>query len=347
MSVSTVSRVLNEKDDVAPETYERVQDVIKRLGYTSSLAARSMRSHRTNVIGLIMPDVSDPFCIQVMKGVSRAITEIDYDLIIYTSGSTRKPSTAEREQHYVSLLNGTITDGMIVVTPVATSFPTSAPVVSVDPNADCPEYPVVISTNRTGAVSAVEYLIRLGHRRIGFIGGRPDLRSANQRLQGYLEALGRAGIPRDQALIESGDFSAETGRLCARRLLALSTPPTAIFATNDQSALGVLAAARETGLRVPWDLSVVGFDNTPEAAYSQPGLTTVDQFIDQMGYLATEMLISLVQGESLDGDQREIATQLVVRDSCRAIGSNNGAEQGVAREGAAGGPAELRAEPAG
>lgn len=347
MSVSTVSRVLNEKDDVAPETYERVQDVIKRLGYTSSLAARSMRSHRTNVIGLIMPDVSDPFGIQVIKGVSRAITELDYDLIIYTSGSSRKPTTAEREKHYVSLLNGTITDGMIVVTPLATSFPTSAPVVSVDPNAESPEYPGVISTNRAGAVAAVGHLIRSGHRRIGFIGGRPDLRSANQRLQGYLEALGRAGIPRDPALIESGDYSAETGRLCARRLLALSTPPTAIFAANDQSALGVLAAARETGLRVPWDLSVVGFDNIPESAYSQPALTTVDQFIDQMGYLATEMLISLVQGEPLDGEHREIATQLVVRDSCRAIAGGNGVEQGAARADGAGGLPELRADPAG
>jgi LacI family transcriptional regulator len=115
VSISTVSRVLNDKDDVAPETYQRVQKVIAELGYTSSLAARSMRSRRTNVIGLIMPDIGDPFSIQVMRGVNRAITEHGFDLIAYTSGSIRNRSASERERHYVRLLNGSITDGMIIV----------------------------------------------------------------------------------------------------------------------------------------------------------------------------------------------------------------------------------------
>jgi LacI family transcriptional regulator len=262
-----------------------------------------------------------------MKGVNRAITELDYDLIIYTSGSLKKPSTAEREQHYVSLLNGSITDGIIVVTPAATSFSTSAPVVAVDPNNECPDCPSVISTNRVGALAAMEYLIGLGHRRIGFIGGRPDLQSADQRLQGYLDALAQANITPDQTLIEVGDFSTETGSLCAQRLLSLPEPPTAIFATNDQSAIGAMEAAREAGLRIPEDLSVVGFDNIPEAAYINPGLTTVDQFIDTMGYVATEMLISLIQGKSLDDDQYTIATQLIVRDSCQAVAGNAAVEQ--------------------
>ena len=148
VSVSTVSRVLNDKDDVAPETYERVRDVIRRMGYTSSLAARSLRSHRTNVVGLIMPDVEFPFAIEVMKGVNRAITELGYELIVYTGGDTRKESTAERERRYVTLLNSSVTDGVILVTPATTDFSTASPVVVVDPNNEGPDCPAVIAAMR-------------------------------------------------------------------------------------------------------------------------------------------------------------------------------------------------------
>ena len=322
VSVSTVSRVLNDKDDVAPETYERVQDVIQRLGYTSSLAARSMRSRRTNVIGLIVPDVADSFSIQVMKGVNQAIFELDYDLIIYTSGSIKKRSAAGREQYFVSLLNGSIADGVIIVTPAATSFSTTAPVVTIDPNNECPECLTIIATNHAGAAAAMEYLIGLGHRRIGFISGRPDLQSAQQRLQGYQDALQQANIPLDPDLITVGDFSTETGHWCARALLSLPSPPTAIFAANDQSAIGAIEAAHEMDLRVPDDLSVVGFDNIPEAVYFNPALTTVDQFIGEMGRVATETLTGLIQGESLESDLYLMPTQLIVRDSCRAFTGN-------------------------
>jgi LacI family transcriptional regulator len=327
VSVTTVSRVLNDKDDVASETYEKVRDVIQELGYTSSLAAKSMRSHKTNVIGLVMPDVEQPFPIQVMKGVSRAIAELDYDLIVYTSGGIKKDSSADRERHYVSLLNGSIADGVIVVTPAATTFSTAAPVVAVDPNNVCPDCPAVIATNRIGAVAAMKHLISLGHRRIGFIGGRPDLQSAVRRLQGYQDALRQAYIALVPELIQVGDYSTETGFVCAQQLLNLSEPPTAIFAANDQSAIGVLEAAREAGLRVPDDLSVVGFDNIPEAAYFNPALTTVDQFIDKMGYVATEMLIGLIQGEPLESDLYKMPTQLVVRDSCQAAAGNASVDQ--------------------
>ena len=322
VSVSTVSRVLNDKDDVAPDTYEKVQEVVAELGYTSSLAARSMRSHRTNVMGLIVPDVADSFSIQVMKGVNEAITELDYDLIIYTSGSIKKRSAADRERHFVSLLNGSIADGVIIVTPAATTFSTAAPVVTIDPNNECPDCLTISATNHAGALAAMEHLIDLGHRRIGFISGRLDLQSANHRLRGYRDALRQANIPQDEALIEVGDFSQETGRVCAQRLLSLADPPTAIFAANDQSAIGAIEAAHGMGLHVPDELSVVGFDNIPEAAYCNPALTTVDQFISKMGQVATEMLIGLVQGEPLEVDLHLIPTQLIVRDSCRAVAGN-------------------------
>lgn len=323
VSVSTVSRVLNDKDDVARDTYERVQAVIQQLGYTSSLAARSLRSHRTNVIGLIVPDVGDPFSIQVMKGVYKAIADLNYDLIAYTSGSIKNPSSAQREQYYVSLLNGSITDGVIIVTPTTTSFSTAAPVVAIDPNKQSPGCRAVIATNHAGILAAMEYLLGLGHRRIGFIGGRPDLECSEQRLQGYKDALREAKLALDPDLIIIGDFTTETARGCTRRMLSLPEPPTAICAANDQSAIGAIEAACEMGFRVPDDLSVVGFDNIPEAAYFSPPLTTVDQFIDKMGQVATEMLIALIEGEPLESDLYKMPTQLVIRDSCQAVTGNS------------------------
>jgi LacI family transcriptional regulator len=319
VSVSTVSRVLNDKDDIAPETYERVKSVIAEMGYTSSLAARSMRSQRMDVIGLIMPDAGEPFPIEVMKGVNSAIAALDYDLIIYTCGDVRKHFTADREKKFVSLLNNSITDGVVVITPSATHFNTSAPVVAVDPHYEITEYPAVISTNKEGAREAMIYLLNLGHRRIGFISGRFDLMSADRRLLGYKESLAQAGIPIDPDLIVQGDFTAGAGLSCARQLLSLPVPPTAIFAANDQSALGAYQAAREAGLSIPGDLSIVGFDNIPDAALVEPGLTTVDQSIQEMGKIAIQMLVKLIEGEALENKIIKTTTRLVIRESCRAL----------------------------
>lgn len=322
VSISTVSRVLNNKDDVASETYARVSGVIQELGYAANLAARGMRSRRTNVIGLIMPDVATPYAALVMRGVNRAIAKLDYDLLIYTNGDIRKSAVVDRDRQFVMLLNGSIADGVIVVTPAATHFPTQAPVVVIDPNNECPEYPAIVATNREGALEAMRYLIGLGHHRIGFITGRLDLMSANHRLQGYREGLAEAGIPVDEELIRVGDYTTEVALECARSLLSMPEPPTAIFASNDMSAMGVYQAAREAGVRIPQDLSVVGFDNIYEAALLSPPLTTIDQSILEMGSLAVEMLVTLVRGETLESHQHIIPTQLIVRESCAPIQSN-------------------------
>jgi len=319
VSVSTVSRVLNNKDDVAEETFEHVQAIIKELGYASSLAARGMRSRRTNVIGLIMPDVAAPYSVAILRGVNHAIAHLDYDLIVYTNGDIRKNASAAQEAYFVSLLNGGITDGAIVVTPVAKSFSTSAPIVAIDPNNESPGCPAIISTNRDGALQAMQYLIGLGHRRIGFINGRPELVSAFRRLQGYKDALASAEIPFDENLIEMGDYTTETAIICTHRLLQLENPPTAIFAANDQTAMGVYQAAQDAGYKIPEDLSVVGFDNLQESFYMDPSLTTIDQFIPKMGTISVDMIVKLINGEVLENNLRKITTQLVVRDSCRSI----------------------------
>jgi LacI family transcriptional regulator len=157
----------------------------------------------------------------------------------------------------------------------------------------------------------------LGHRRIGFISGRPELESSNRRLKGYREALEKAGIPVDDKLIVSGDYTTAAGVSGTQQLLALEKPPTAIFASNDQMAMGVYQVAQELELKIPDDLSVVGFDNITESKYM--GLTTVDQFMSQMGFVATQMLIKLINGVPLDEPTYKMQTQLVVRTSCREL----------------------------
>ncbi len=319
VSVSTVSRVLNGKVDVAEDTQVRIKHVIDELGYTSSLAARSMRSLKSNLIGLIMPDIAFPFAFEVMKGVNRAIADSDYDLLVYTTGDVRKYGTALHEQHYVSLLNNSITDGVIIVAPVTIEFRTDAPIVAVDPLIVNPSYHAIHATNFQGAVDAMEYLIGLGHRRIGYIGGRSELVSSSRRLEGYLSALKAAEIEVDEGLVFSGDYTTDTAVLCAQKMLTMKERPSAIFASNDQSAIGVLQVAEEMGFSVPEDLSVIGFDNIPEASYLH--LTTVDQFIADMGYQAAKTLFKVIEGTSTEPRIQQMPTRLVIRDSCKQIGS--------------------------
>jgi LacI family transcriptional regulator len=316
VSVSTVSRVLNGKVDVASETQDRIRSVIDDLGYTTNLAARSMRSFKKNMVGLIMPDIAYPFAVEVMKGVNRAIAESEFDLIVYTTGDVRKSGRASHEQKYVSLLNNSITDGAIIVAPVTGEFSTDAPIVSIDPLMSDPNYPSVHATNHQGATDAMNYLLGLGHRRIGFISGRAELESSNRRWMGYRDALETAGLSIDETLIAAGDYTTETGVKCARELLSLEHLPTAIFASNDQTAMGVYQVAQEMGLRIPEDLSVIGFDNIMESKYM--GLTTVDQFISEMGFVATQMLIKLINNEPLAAQTFKMQTQLVIRHSCQA-----------------------------
>jgi LacI family transcriptional regulator len=321
VSVSTVSRVLNAKADVASDTQDRVLMVIDELGYTSNLAARSMRSRKKNLIGLVVPDIGFPYSIEIMKGINRAIAETSFDLLLYTTGGIQKDGTVIREQHYVSLLNNSLTDGVIIVASAAAEFITDAPIIAVDPHILNPNYPCVQGMNYQGAIEAMEYLLRLGHRRIGYINGRPEIASAGIRLRGYRDALLNAGVDIDESLIVPGDFSTDTGRERALQLLSLDNPPSAIFAANDQSAIGVFQAADKLEVRIPDELSVVGFDNISDAKYL--GLTTVDQFLADMGYVAIQMLIKLINSEPLDEQIHKMPTKLVERNSCRVYEGTN------------------------
>ncbi len=180
--------------------------------------------------------------------------------------------------------------------------------------------PNVHSDNLAGAITAMEYLIGLGHRRIAFLAGRPDLESAQRREQGYHEALATAGIDFDPDLVRVGGYELETSREPARQLLELADPPTAIFAANDLSAIQTMNVARSLGLSVPEDVSVIGFDNIPESALTDPPLTTIDQSIQTMGEEAVRLLVDLLNGVTDRPHQITLPTKLVERQSCRVIG---------------------------
>ena len=313
VSISTVSKVINGRYGVSTETVDHVTRVIDRLGYEASLVARSLRNRRTNVIGVLVMDF-EPFSTEVLKGVADAIHGSGYELIAYSAGG-HVEAREGWERRSLSRLMGSLVDGAVLVTPTVTDVQTDGPVVAVDPHTGPSGLPSVAADNLQGARLGVEHLIVQGHTRIGMITGRSDLVSAQQREQGYREALLAAGLLVDEALVVSGGFEPDLAREAARELLSLPHRPTAVFAANDLSALTTLEVATELGLDVPRQLSVVGFDNIPESALADPPLTTVQQPIRRMGQVATTMLLNLISGENLAEIHPTLSTSLVVRSS--------------------------------
>jgi LacI family transcriptional regulator len=317
VSIATVSKVINGRYGVAPATLAKVQAVIDELGYESSLVARSLRSQRTNVIGIVVADI-EPFSAQLLKGAGAAIRERGYELIVY-SGSGHGKDNSGWERRYISRLGGTLTDGIVLVTPTVVDVSDATPIVAVDPHTGPSSLPSVHADNIAGAMTATEHLVGLGHRRIGFLAGRPDLESARQREQGYRAALAAAGIAVDPLLIRVGGYEPDMSRDAARQLLVLDDRPTAIFAANDLSAIETVQVAHSLGLVIPGDLSVIGFDNIPESALIDTPLTTIDQSIHEMGRQAVELLIDLIDGNTDRPRQVTLPTRLVVRQSCGPV----------------------------
>jgi LacI family transcriptional regulator len=251
--------------------------------------------------------------------VSRTVVAAGFDLLVYASATRNASSMVNWEQQQVALLNGSVTDGLIIVTPHASSYRTANPLVAVDPHCDATDFASVLSTNFKGVVAAMTYLFELGHRRIGFIGGRSELQSAIRRMAGYCHSLHSAGIEFDAALVKVGNYERKTAYAGALELLRADPPITAIMAASDEMGYGVYDAVRELGMRIPNDVSVIGFDNIPDSALVEPPLTTVDQAIETMGALAAEVVIKLIAGEPLDELVHKVPTKLVIRQSCRPI----------------------------
>ncbi|MBD8059297.1 LacI family DNA-binding transcriptional regulator [Cellulomonas sp. JH27-2] len=316
VSVATVSKVVNGRYGVSASTFARVSAVIEELGYETSLGAQSLRSHKTNVIGVLVAEF-EPFSAELLKGASEAIGPTGFELLAYSGGHPR--GAVGWEQRSLKRLGGTLIDGAIIVTPTVVAAQNGIPVVAVDPHTGPSGAPTVDSDNFAGSVLATEYLLGLGHRRIALLGGRPDLESARLREDGFRHAMAAAGVPVDEALVRNGDFRPDSATAPAHDLLTLDDRPTAIFAANDLSAIRTMEVARELGLRVPDDLSVIGFDNVPESALANPPLTTIAQPLQDMGATALHMLVDLIAGRDVASTHVRLSTSMVERASCRAI----------------------------
>lgn len=314
LSISTISKVVNGRDGIAPETQAHVRRVIEELGYVGSIGAQSLRSRRTGVIGVLVRQF-EPYSAEILKGVGQAAQGTGTEIMAW-AGASDSPKAADGwERQLLGRLAGTIIDGAIIVTPGIHGDLGPSPVVSVDPQQLHPDQACVHSDNEGGIRSAVEHLASLGHTRIGFVGGRSDLASAAAREIGFRKAIRAAGLQLNSEHIQSGDYSAAGAEGPAGMLLDDPCRPTAIVAANDVSALRIMAAAEKRGLVLPRDLSVVGFDDIPEASKRVPSLTTVAQPLHDIGAVALELLLDLLNGHHPDKLHHQLDTQLIVRES--------------------------------
>ncbi|GAA4188120.1 LacI family DNA-binding transcriptional regulator [Microbacterium oryzae] len=297
VSVSTVSKVINGRYGVAASTAAQVLRVVEELGYESSLIASSLRRGRTHVIGVLVAEF-EPFALALLEGISDALQGTGYDLLSYAGSLSRGDGAAVQgwERRSLSRLGGTLIDGAIIVTPTVEAPSATVPVVAIDPHTGPTGPTTVDSDNLGGAIAATRHLIDLGHTRIAHVRGRRDLESARLREEGYRTALEAAGLPFDPALVADGGYRPDESSAAAEHLLSLADPPTAIFAANDLSAIRVIEIARQRGLAVPGQLSVVGFDDIPAAASHEPPLTTIRQPLREMGAAALRILLDLLDG---------------------------------------------------
>jgi LacI family transcriptional regulator len=294
---------------------------VEDLGYVANLQARSLKGGRSQIIGLLVPNLDNGYVGTITQGIDQELARANYDLMLYTSH--RHPG---KESVYVNAIVNGLTDGLLLVAPLIPASYVNAlrdhnyPYVLIDQTDISENSNVVESTNWQGAYDATHYLIQLGHTHIAFIKGSSAVRSAIDRLQGYKAALADHNISLRENLVIGGDYQQQTGYEATKRLLqSEGLRPTAILASNDLAAFGAMDAARECGLRIPDDISIVGFDDIPQASFVYPKLTTVRQPLEQMGQIAVKMLLQQIEGRSSPPERIALATQLIIRDSCAPL----------------------------
>ncbi len=317
VSVATVSRVVNNSGYVSANLRERVEESMRTLNYKPSALARSLRRQETHTIGVLVPQLHQPFFGTLISVMEKTLFEGDYRTLVCSS-----EEDAHKEAAYIDILMRQRVDG-VLFTPtghtgesVSRLLEAEIPVVLID--RDLPGLPIsrVLSDNVGGAYAGVQHLLALGHRRIGLIGGPPHSDTTQLRVQGALQALREANAPLDPDLRVVEEMpEIELGYHAALRLMKRPDPPTAIFALTDVIAVGVLHAAAELDLSLPHDLSVMGFDDIPLAAYVIPELTTVAQPIYSMGQTAVEILMRQLGNPDQPLEKITLDTRLVTRKS--------------------------------
>ncbi len=321
VSYSTVSRVLNGFKYVKESTRQKVLEAAERLGYVANLQARSLAGGRSHIIGVLVPNLDNGYIGEIIRGIDEALRDNGYDLMLYTTHHQEG-----KESRYVQAIANGLTDGLIlIVSLIPTAYLDALhkqrfPYVLIGQNDVEEASSIVDATNEKGAYEATRYLIELGHRRIGHITGLMGKSSAVSRLTGYKAALEAAGMAFDPQLVVKGNFWEQSGYTGTQTLLALPQPPTAIFTSNDLMAFGAYEAIRANGLDIPQDISIVGFDDIPQASLVHPKLTTVHQPLEQMGRAAVHILLEHIEKDS-PPRRVTLATRLVIRDSCQPAAS--------------------------
>ena len=314
VSVPTVSKVLNGRADVAETTRRRVQQVMADRGYQRR---KHGQQRRVGLVDMVLPGLDSPWVVEVLRGAEAEARKTGAQIVL-----TAVAQAPAGDRRWLDQLAERRSDGLVLV--VSEAAPEAVeqlaalqtPVVLLDPvGGSDPAFATVGATNWAGARSAVEHLVSLGHRRIAALSGPPRLVCSQERVEGYRAALGRAGIPVDERLVHFADFNVEGGRAGACAVLDLPEPPTAIFAGSDMQAFGVYQEAADRGLRIPDDLSVVGFDDIAFSRLTAPQLTTVRQPLARMAAEAVRLLLTAGDGIPGPPPRVELATHLVVRGS--------------------------------
>jgi LacI family transcriptional regulator len=319
VSKTTVSRVLNGKGELGEATAARVRQVIDALGYVPSARAVGLARGRTRIVGMLVPSLTWPWMGEVLQGAVDVIEADRYGLLLFTCNRGE-----ESMRQFASQVSAKSFDGLLVIEPegtldyIADLHARGLPIVLIDDRGHQPLFPSVATTNRTGGAQAAQHLIGLGRRRPLVITGHDRFGCTQQRMAGFTDAYQAAGIPLAPELLVPGDFTFECGQLAVRDLLEARVPFDAVFAHNDLSAAGAIKSVHEAGLTVPGDVAVVGFDDIPLAAHTDPPLTTVHQPLRQMGETAARMLMAYFAGTPLPDSPNVIPTNLVVRGSTAA-----------------------------
>ncbi len=334
VSYQTVSRVINNRPDVADDTRARVQQIINEVGYRPSAAARSLVSHRTHTLGLLTADFSDYFFTQVIIGAEAEARKHSFHIML---GSTER--NPEEEPEYFRMLAEQQVEGILFARPstepdnghIQSMLRQGIPVVTTAYHAPGEGLTVVDVDNVDGGIQAARCLVEAGHRRIAMITGPGAWRSVADRAQGYQLALEAAGIGYDPTLVAQGDWSYESGYRAMAHLLDAAPGFTGLFAQNDQMAIGAIRALHDAGWRVPDDLGVVGYDDIPVARYYQPRLTTIHQPMQEVGRMAARLLIEAIDNRSVEQKEVLLKPELLRRESCGGMGNERRQSEPVDR----------------
>ena len=318
VSIATVSRVINNKNQgVGQETREKILKIIEDLNYYPNRIARGMVTKQSNMLGLILPDISNPFFPDLVRGVEDTASNFGYNIVLCNADNNK-----DKEEAYIRVLKENNAAGIFYISVIRKNdnnikhlLEGRIPFVLMDRRVNVENVPKVYTDNVTGMSEMVEYLIQHGHRKIAYISGPKYNSSSEQRLKGYTMALSHAGISLEPALIREGDYMIDSGYQLMTELLDQGRDFTAIACANDMMAVGALEVLKARGIKVPEEISITGYDDIFMSTVTSPKLTTVAQPKYEMGCIAAELLIKLVRGQHITEKEVILHSKLAIRES--------------------------------